>query len=122
MTDAELIVGNEAISKFIGVKKWVDVTTLHMSNSPQFHYSWNALMPVIRRINDLGKEYQFAIFKTYVACTVEKPAKFGKDFSFSHAEYILPEQTDIQAAYKLVLKFVNWYAQINTNKSLVESK
>lgn len=118
MTDLELIDGNKVIANFIGVKKWVDVNTLHMSNSAQFHYSWNALMPAIRKINSLGKEFQFAIFKTYVSCTVEKAGKFYKDFSFSHAEYITVEQTDIQAAYKLVVKFVKWYDEINSVKSL----
>lgn len=75
--------------------------------------SWDWLMPVIRKINGLGKEYQFTIFKTYVSCTVEKGGKFYKDFSFSHAEYITNEQSDIQAAFNLVIKFIEWYNQIN---------
>jgi hypothetical protein len=71
--------------------------------------SWDWLMPVIRKINTLDKAIQFAIFKTYVSCTVEKSGKFYKDFSFSHAEYITSEQTDLEAAYNLVYKFVVWY-------------
>ena len=79
------------------------------------HESWDWLMPVIRKINSLGKEVQFAIFKSYVSCTVEKGGKFYKDFSFSHAEYITSEQTDIQAAFKLVVKFIRWYYQTNAS-------
>lgn len=71
--------------------------------------SWDWLMPVIRKINTLDKGIQFAIFKTYVSCTVEKSGKFYKDFSFSHVEYITNEQSDLEAAYKLVYKFVKWY-------------
>ena len=78
-----------------------------------YNLSWDWLMPVIRKINSLDKGTQFAIFKTYVSCTVEKGGKFYKDFSFSHAEYITDEQNDLQAAYKLVFKFVKWY---NENK------
>jgi hypothetical protein len=74
-----------------------------------YHKDWNWLMPVIRKINGLGKEYQLAIFKNYVSCTVEKGGKFYKDFSFTHAEYITAEQDDITAAFKLVVKFVEWY-------------
>jgi hypothetical protein len=75
----------------------------------KYNLSWDWLMPVIRKINSLDKATQFAIFKTYVSCTVEKGGKFFKDFSFSHAEYITPEQSDLEAAYKLVSKFVKWY-------------
>ena len=61
----------------------------------------------------MGKEYQFTIFKTYVSCTVERSGKFYKDFSFSHAEYITEEQSDIKAAFNLVIRFIEWYNQIN---------
>lgn len=74
----------------------------------RYHTSWNWLMPVIRKINSMDKAIQFAIFKTYVSCTVERGGKFYKDFAFSHAEYITSEQSDIEAAWKLVVKFVEW--------------
>jgi len=75
----------------------------------KYDLSWDWLMPVIRKINSLNKGTQFAIFKTYASCTVEKGGKFYKDFSFSHAEYITNEQSDIKACWKLVMRFVNWY-------------
>lgn len=79
----------------------------------KYDTSWDALMPVIRKINSLGKGFQFTIFKNYVSCTVEKPSKFHKDFSFSAAEYITAEQTDIKAAYKLVVKFLKYWKTAN---------
>lgn len=84
-----------------------------MEGKFNYNRSWDCLMPVIRKINGMGKEYQFTIFKTYVSCTVEKGGKFYKDFSFSHAEYITEEQSDIEAAFKLVIRFIEWYNQIN---------
>ena len=88
---------------------WFDLSKLGGFN----YKSWDWLMPVIRKINGMGKEYQFTIFKTYVSCTVERSGKFYKDFSFSHAEYITEEQSDIKAAFNLVIRFIEWYNQIN---------
>jgi len=82
-----------------------------------YHSSWDWLMPVIRKINNMGKEFQFAIFKTYVSCTVEKGGKFYKDFSFSHAEYITEEQSDIEAAFKLVVAFIKWHNEREASAS-----
>lgn len=96
--------------KPMGAPNWA--TFAHIGHF-EYHSSWDWLMPVIRKINGLGKEYQFTIFKTYVSCTVERGGKFYKDFSFSHAEYITEEQSDITAAYNLVVKFIEWYNQIN---------
>jgi hypothetical protein len=93
----------------MGMPNWVSLDLGHFD----YHSSWDWLMPVIRKINGMGKEYQFTIFKTYVSCTVERGGKFYKDFSFSHAEYITEEQSDITAAYNLVVKFIEWYNQIN---------
>ena len=85
-----------------------------------YESSWDWLMPVIRKINNLDKATQFSIFKTYASCTVEKGGKFYKDFSFSHAEYITAEQTDIQACWKLVVRFISWYNE-NMEKDLVDT-
>jgi hypothetical protein len=87
-----------------------------MADIGYFKYdtSWDWLMPVIRKINSLDKATQFAIFKTYVSCTVERGGKFYKDFAFSHAEYITAEQSDIEAAWKLVVKFVEWNASLSS--------
>lgn len=73
-----------------------------------YHKDWNWIMPVVQKINGLGKEFSFAIFKNYVSCTVEKGGKFYKDFSFSHAEYITSEQDAITAVFKLAVKFIAW--------------
>lgn len=86
------------LSEFIGIDLPIDV-------------SFNEMMPIVIKINSLNKGTQFAIFKTYVSCTVEKGGKFYKDFSFSHAEYVLGTQTLIDAIVKLCLRFVMWYSE-----------
>ena len=119
MTNEEIKQGNKVIADFMNVKlegserngffyMGEGVPTPFTSHLG-YHASWDWIMPVIRKINGLGKEYSLAIFKNYVSCTVEKGGKFYKDFSFSHAEYITSEQNDITAAFKLVVRFVEWY-------------
>jgi hypothetical protein len=104
----------QLIDKFmIGDEAWSILSAHDFKLGLSYHTSWDSLMPVIRKINGMGKGYQFTIFKTYVSCTVEKGGKFYKDFSFSHAEYITEEQSDITAAYNLVVKFIEWCNQIN---------
>lgn len=102
-------------TKDLGVQAWDFNEHNGLIMVLMYDISWDWLMPVIRKINGLGKEYQFSIFKTYVSCTVEKNGKFYKDFSFSHAEYITSEQTDLEAAYKLVIRFLRWYYSVNVS-------
>lgn len=117
---------NKLIAEFMGWKYYKGFflnpdngSETFPAESFTYDTSWDSLMPVIRKINNLGKAFQFAIFKTYVSCTVEKGSgKFHKDFSFTHAEYITSEQTDIQAAWKLVSKFVEWYGKNILQESL----
>ena len=108
--------GNIKIAEFMGVNilpndtSKIPAGTIGIRGCDlNYDYSWGEIMPVIRKINGLGKEYSLAIFKNFVSCTVEKGGKFYKDFSFSHAEYITSEQDDITAAFKLVVKFIEWY-------------
>lgn len=84
-----------------------------------YPYSWDWLMPVVDRINGMGKEYNLDIFKTYVSLSVEKGGRVFKDFSFAYSEYITGEQSGLEAAYKLVVRFIKWHNEqelINLNK------
>lgn len=86
----------EYLSKFLGYKLPLEV-------------SFNEIMPIVIKINSMGKGVQFAIFKTYVSCTSEVGGKFYKNFDFTHAEYIMGGQTLLEAILKLSLKFTRWY-------------
>ena len=76
-----------------------------------YPYSWDWLMPIADKINGMGKEYGLAIFKTYIALTVEKSNgnKYVKNYPFSHSEYISQTQTGKEAMFNLLVKFVKWY-------------
>lgn len=114
MTTQQILDGNKLIARFLDKSEVIERTAERGGGGYEacrYHESWDWLMGAIRKINGMGKEFQFAIFKTYVSCTVEKGGKFYKDFAFSHAEYITTEQKDIQAAFKLVVAFVEWHYQ-----------
>jgi len=95
---------------------------VYLPNELEYYKSWDWIMPVIDKINGLGKEFSFAIFKTYVSLTVEKGGKMYKDFSFAYSEYITAEQTGLEAAFKLVIKFLDWYYKNLSVKNLVYQK
>ena len=82
--------------------------SVELDTTLKYDSSWELLFDVINKINGKGKEYSFAIFKTYVSLTVEKGGKVYKDFSFAHSENITKEQTLKEAVYKLIVKYINW--------------
>jgi hypothetical protein len=127
----EITEGNKLIAEFMGKSGNVDFhdgkgyvpiywyngihgghKTPYKEDELEYHKSWDWIMPVIDKINGMGKEYNFAIFKTYVSLTIEKSSKVYKDFSFAYSEYITSTQTGKEAAYKLIVKFVKWENEI----------
>lgn len=99
LQETEIKDGNNWINKFVG----------YTNDAIEFNDDWNQLMDVVDIINGLGKEYNFSIFKTYCALSVERGGKMYKDFSFAHSEYITGEQTGKEAAFKLIIKFIKWH-------------
>jgi len=129
ITNEERIEGSNLIAKFIGLEpRWVEYPNPQINRweirdnwntwvPMEYHSSWEWLFIVIDKVNGLGKEYNFYIFKTYLALSVEKGGKVYKDFSFAHSEYITKDQTGKEAAFKLLVKFIKWYNEhvLNTN-------
>ena len=124
VTREEIKEGNELIVRFLGWEyqpsnnvnfpkgTWYDGHVGHCAeNGLRFHESWDWVFPVITKINGLGKEYSFAIFKTYASLTVEKGGKFYKDFSFAFSEYITADQTAFEAAFKMVVRYIKWHEE-----------
>jgi hypothetical protein len=109
MLSKEIIVGNKLIDSFMGNERH-PLKDYSWEHTIAYRTSWDWLMPVVDKVNSMGKEFSCAIFKNYVSLTVEKGGnKFYKDFSFSHAEYITSEQTGKEAMFKLLVKFVEWH-------------
>jgi len=104
--EGEIKDGNICIAKFLSCT----------NDTIEFHDDWNQLHDIIDIINGLGKEYNFSIFKTYCALSVERGSgKVYKDFSFAHSEYVTSEQTSREAVFKLIVKFVKWYTASKFN-------
>ncbi len=115
LTKEEISEGNSLISKFM--RQGSDYENVVGLNFVWYITSWESLFEAIDKINSLGKGYSFAIFKTYVSLSVETGGKFYKDFSFAYSEYITPDQTGKEAAFKLIVRFIKWYnEQVLTQK------
>jgi hypothetical protein len=114
MEEQELLEGNKLLFKYLKDNNIIEFGFgLSFDNFEDeglcsFETSWDMMFHIIDYINGLGKEYHFAIFKTYVSLSVEKSSKYFKDFSFAHAEYITSEQTGKEAAFRLLVKFIKW--------------
>lgn len=126
MEEQEIIDGNKVIFNYVKTKKLFTLGFgLSLDNYDDakinFELSWDLMFHIIDHINGLGKEYHFAIFKTYVSLSVEKSSKYFKDFHFAHAEYITATQTGKEAAFRLLVKFIKWDGEKNIEKDLVES-
>lgn len=97
-------------NKLISTYTLDDFTTTHC----RYDESWDLLHDIIDKINAKGKQYNFVIFKTYLAMSVEKDSKYFKDFHFAHSEYITSEQTGKEAAFKLLVKYLEWESNIKS--------
>jgi len=125
LTQEEIKEGNKLIAQFMGdyfdtglePSYYIRYNKEYKIEESQYHNSWDWMMPVVDKINGMGKAYSFAIFKSYVSLTVEKGGKVFKDFSFAYSEYITATQTGKEAAFKLLVKFVKW-----ENENLLKSE
>jgi hypothetical protein len=111
--------GNNLIAQFMGLTyRWVKYPNPQLDRwevdkgcywSPiYYNESWDWLMPVVAKINAMGKAYHLAIFKTYNSMSVEKGGKMYKDYSFAHATTIDPEKP-IESLFELIVKFIAWH-------------
>lgn len=125
LTKEEILEGNKLIAVFMGdyfdtglePSYYIRYNKEYKLEDSQFHCSWDWIMPVVDKINGMGKAYSFAIFKSYVSLTVEKGGKVFQDYSFAYSEYITQTQTGKEAAFKLLVKFVKW-----ENENLLKSE
>jgi hypothetical protein len=86
-------------------------------NPPPFNESWNWLMPVIEKINNLG--YDVAInsglrrinISTSDFGYINKVAEYNEEFrgNSSIYEFLLP----IECVWSAILDFIKWYNNIN---------
>lgn len=111
MTQEELFAGNALIIEFDEHSNFHNYTSSkqgYLMDTIRYEDSWDLLHQVIDKINGMGKEYNFALFKTYVSLSIEKDSKFFKDFHFAHSENITSEQSGKEAVFKTLVKFIKW--------------
>lgn len=96
--------GNKLIALFLG---W----------EAEYHKSWDALMPVVEKIEELSwkfagddvRSHSFSITRTHVCITGYTGV--GQDFLFYQTPYGKSPETKIQAVWDAVTHFINEYNQ-----------
>lgn len=81
MTQEELFAGNALIIEFDEHSNFHNYTSSkqgYLMDTIRYEDSWDLLHQVIDKINGMGKEYNFALFKTYVSLSIEKTLTFSR--------------------------------------------
>ncbi len=100
MTEQETLEGNKLIAEFMTMEKCplgVKTKIIH-SNDLKYHSSWDWLMPVVEKI-----EKTHCINIEYTTCNIADPANGYEDIISTS------EKTKIEATWKAVIEFINWY-------------
>jgi hypothetical protein len=97
VNDKEVFEGNKLIAEFMGydykrkfLQSWFEDPIL------QYHTSWNWLMPVVEKIEDMSYELR----KDAAECSL---------FNFETQHYIVVSGGGIKAIHQLVVEFIKWY-------------
>jgi hypothetical protein len=79
----------------------------------QYHTSWDWLMPVVEKIESLG------LFEIRMQHTMVKVHCFDPfRMHIIHVETVHSPQQKLEATYKCVLKFIEWYTSITTKEKV----
>lgn len=127
MTKIEVIGGNKMITEFMGLEKcdrcpgdcgkYKIGAGIYMNHEELgYHKSWDWLMPVVEKIEDLFDKY---VLKVYVSingrnCDIwnyfdpESVLRSVSDTSL-HFKQRKHATTKIEATYEACLNFINWY-------------
>lgn len=116
----KLIADNRSIAEFMGCKvdddgfPYLDVelengvVKMYPYGDLRYHTSWDALMPVVEKIEGLGsndeERYNVLIELDIAEITVYVDGEITKQFECMGA-------TKIDAVYQAVIQFIEWYNQ-----------
>lgn len=121
MNTNEIIEGNKLIAEFMGVYEingiYGGCTVNPLKNSMtsdklKYHFSWDWLMPVIEKIEELGfwtKIYGFTSFdKVYRQCSIKKQKpKSDGDYIYNYeGEW---NESKIEATWIAIIEFIKWW-------------
>lgn len=102
MKTNEVIEGNVLLAEFMGCANQLHLVEHPKTGEycdPEFHSSWDWLMPVVEKIESLG--YDVELGTTYVRIARSDDSGFGLD------EWICVSKID--AVFKACVGFAKWY-------------
>lgn len=116
LTNEEITKGNKLIAEFMGFKIGVPHSQT-MANEPygdidlsKFNLSWNWLMSVVERVENLPKDLLHGKFGVYISsncCTIQGTnllASFSPAYFQDHYA-----NTKIEATWVAIVNFIEWY-------------
>ena len=78
-----------------------------------YHNSWECLIPVMEAIENIiidDEVYRFVLHKN--TCIIEAQLTFFKPSSIWHTHLKNEGSSKIDAAYKTIIQFINWYKNL----------
>ncbi len=140
MTQNEIIEGNKAIAEFMGYKfnvragktkhilmsvinpeetEWTFATWIkedldeYIKNRLPYHASFDSIMPVVEKIENMDGLIHFIIRKQYVKCECYNPFS-----TFTISAQGIPPNDKITAIWLAVVSFIKWYNTTKTNNNV----
>jgi len=137
MTQEEIIEGNKLIAKFIGfyfrnestcqpIHGWITGLSTMTYNPDfylKFHSSWDWLMPVVEKINNMNAS--ISINPANVSITTHVIGHILQDDSYHKYYFFKPSgdnYTPIEATWNAVVDFIKWYNGIREQNSKTSEK
>lgn len=120
MYEQDILEGNKLIAEFMGLKlplNVIDYSVLICQNNGKYHSSWDWLMPVFERIQEI-EDNQDDYLKDYFDMHFEINLTSGVDFKIDRKRIFMQTAYGkgqlIEAVWAGVIYFIKWY---NENKN-----
>lgn len=110
MTDDRIVYGNALIAGFDKLGARWDLSRTGWSNNPQYHSSWDWLIPVMKKITLICKEHIF-----------EEEWEAQWKLLFDYQSYCFFDD-DIESVWEAAIKFIEWYNEKATGKHQINNK
>lgn len=120
MTEAEIIEANKVIAPFDGWEEWIhakgcwhhperNITSLIAAEDFNYHASWDALMPVVEKIQSMGYSVELGNNHYCCICLFEKDSFEGVYFSTEVDPVKGKVTSKIMGVFLVVHQFIQWY-------------
>lgn len=89
---------------------------VHKLTDLKYNSSWDWLMPVVEKIEDLerGMAYNVEMYNVWCVVTIGTQYAMTCDVEFTEIKY--RTESKIESTWRCIVDFIKWYNYINSNK------